>query len=128
MTKPIIIESLRRRDLIIDTKLLIPGMVSVESLVVGRKREQASITQDVHHAGINTSQRGSLSRELRASFVCLTEDHTKAGIMVWQQMATHFRISSVIRCELSILPRSASRESAAEDLYALIDFRIQNGP
>jgi hypothetical protein len=30
---------------------------------------------------------------------------------------------SVIWCELSILPRSASRESAAEDLYASISFR-----
>lgn len=36
---------------------------------------------------------------------------------------THFKISSVIRWELSILPRSASRESVAEDLYVLIVFR-----
>ena len=28
-------------------------------------------------------------------------------------------MSSVMRCELSIRPRSASNESAAEDLYAL---------
>ena len=32
---------------------------------------------------------------------------------------THAIMSSVIRCELSIRPRSARRESAAEDLYAL---------
>ena len=32
---------------------------------------------------------------------------------------THAIMSSVMRCELSIRPRSASNESAAEDLYAL---------
>lgn len=32
---------------------------------------------------------------------------------------TYSRISSAIRCELSIRPRSANKESAAEDLYAL---------
>jgi hypothetical protein len=33
--------------------------------------------------------------------------------------AAYSRISSVIRCELSIRLRSANKESAAEDLYAL---------
>ena len=34
-------------------------------------------------------------------------------------IATYAIMSSVIRCELSMRPRSASSESAAEDLYAL---------
>ena len=55
MTKPIIIESLRRRDLIIDTKLLIPGMVSGELLVTSRKGHKQGPTQDVHHPGIDTN-------------------------------------------------------------------------
>ena len=33
-------------------------------------------------------------------------------------------MSSVIRCELSIRVRSASKESAAEDLYALLIIKI----
>lgn len=37
-------------------------------------------------------------------------------------MNADFMTSSVIRCELSILPRSANNESAADDLYALKNY------
>jgi hypothetical protein len=40
---------------------------------------------------------------------------------------TYSRIWSVIEWELSILPLSASSESAAEDLYALSQERVING-
>lgn len=36
------------------------------------------------------------------------------------KIGTYEIISSVILCELSMRPRSANNESAAEDLYALV--------
>ena len=62
----------------------------------------------------------------RAAYQILSESHR----LGWEMTSfkadhranvteTYFSISSVILWELSILPRSASNESAAEDLYAL---------
>lgn len=36
-------------------------------------------------------------------------------------MKTYSNVSSIIWCDESILPRSARRESVADDLYALSD-------
>lgn len=57
----------------------------------------------------------------RVRGTCLSERLERA----WRCDETYARMSSVMRCELSMCPRSARRASAAEDLYALRDgFRL----
>ena len=46
-------------------------------------------------------------------------DRLRHGLVTVGMSSTHAIMSSVIRCELSMRPRSANSESAAEDLYAL---------
>lgn len=55
----------------------------------------------------------------RVSYACLDIDIRNCCELL--SKVSYSRISSVIRCELSIRPRSASNESAADDLYALHD-------
>jgi hypothetical protein len=63
MTIPMMIESLRRLVRIMDTMLLMPGIVStaIKNYAVKLKRE---LTNDMPHSTVYTSQRASLTAEL----------------------------------------------------------------
>lgn len=52
ITSPRIMESLRRRDLIIETKLLIPGMVSKEVVKHGTEGEVVRMLYSIHPASL----------------------------------------------------------------------------
>ena len=56
-------ESLRRLDLIIDTKLLIPGIVPADKRIqqITRMQKRLVSTYHLHHSRVDTSQRSSLS-------------------------------------------------------------------
>jgi len=60
---PIIMESLRRLDLIIDTKLLIPGIVPADKRIqkITHTQKRLVRTYYLHHSRVDTSQRSPLS-------------------------------------------------------------------
>lgn len=116
ITKPIIIESLRRLDLIMPIKLFIPGMVPKRRPSAYRNGRHKLPTYHLHHSLVDTCKGGALPCEFRTSFICLSMNESPFQMVYLKDNMTYSRILSVIRWELSIRPRSASRESAAEDL------------
>lgn len=66
-------------------------------------------------------------REFSSRFVRLSVARMNMACCAGEAAAAYSRISSVIRCELSIRLRSANKESAAEDLYALPSVRTWGG-
>jgi hypothetical protein len=112
-------ESLRRLDLIIPIKLFIPGIVpkAVDRQYATRKDTGCLPNTWIIRWLIPVSDTRCLANSERVSYACLIKQCTS---VLWSirvnNDVTYSRMSSVMWCELSIRPRSASSESAAEDL------------
>jgi hypothetical protein len=76
-------------------------------------------TQHTDHACLDASERGSLAIDIGPCLVCLSKLVCQYACEEDDSTGTDSRVSSSMRCELSILPLSASKDSDAEDLYAL---------
>ncbi len=115
ITTPNIMESRLRRDLIMETTLFMPGIVS------GRTCQQqvhwqvfsSSLITLIIRVLIPARDERWLANSERVSYACL-KLYVNNKHSVHEE--TNSIMSSVMRCEPSILPLSARRESAADDL------------
>ncbi len=71
-TTPRMMESLRRRDLIIVTSLLIPGIVSGHRVHIRAVNLAKRLTEDARYSCVDTRERCSLVVEFRTRLVCLS--------------------------------------------------------
>lgn len=119
ISMPIIMESRRRLDLIMPIRLFMPGMIPREdaqhTIRMG-STDCRPITWTIRWL-IPVSETRWFANSDRVSYACLSASALQVnGLLERRNSITYCRISSVIWCELSIRPRSASNESAAEDL------------
>lgn len=81
-------------------------------------------TKDADHTRLYGAESCSLRCEFGAGGVRLAEQGDNVMLLIMRSgraMKAYSNVSSIIWCEESILPRSARRESVADDLYALND-------
>ena len=76
-------------------------------------------TEHTDHPRLDGAKRGPLTCELGAGFTGLPKDTFQQEQRAKQQLKTHSSVASIISCDSSMRPRSASKASAALDLYAL---------
>lgn len=97
-------------------------MTAVSVIIRASKEVRRGRTKDADHTRLYGAESCSLGCEFGAGGVRLAGQGENAMLFLIRSckvMMTYSNVSSIIWCEESILPRSARRESVADDLYAL---------
>ena len=117
--QPMMSASRRRRVLIIESRLLMPGIVSIQYVRSLRLRPTWKVevlTENAGHPCLDSRECRSLTTEVRTSFICLTATKSSVGDKHGGRVFAYASMSSVIRCALLMWSLSARSESAADDL------------
>jgi hypothetical protein len=117
MMQPRITVSRRRLVLIIESKESIPGNVpkTLHGELAYADQDETLLRTPPIRALMEANEERCRENSSRVAYACLYNKSVCMALKLLRSVYSHPSRSSVIRWELSIRPRSASSESAAEE-------------